>query len=191
MIRTFFLLHDFPSEVLRSRASSRRGEPCRGGLGKNPGQLSRNWKQTWQRHCREDPRRKWELLKVFFFYFSSSSQLAFSVLRPLRLKLAWRRSCPVALQWHSVPPFIQALPNGRWMANPPHRGVAALSLRPPIPTHPRHNGPNKRRGERGPRPVRLSALGKKPPHHQPAPRPPLSTDLARFQPLSSEKSKKS
>lgn len=29
-----------------------------------------------------------------------------------------------------TPPFILALSNGLWTANPPHRGVAALSLRP-------------------------------------------------------------
>lgn len=49
-----------------------------------------------------------------------------------------------------TPPFILALSNGLWTANPPHRGVAALSLRPPIPTHTHYNRANKRRGEWGP-----------------------------------------
>lgn len=59
-------------------------------------------------------------------------QLAFSpdsVERPPRLKL--REGGAVQLHYNDIQSqFIQALSNGLWIANPAHRGVAALSLRP-------------------------------------------------------------
>lgn len=52
-----------------------------------------------------------------------------SVERPPRLKL--REGGAVQLHYNDIQSqFIQALSNGLWIANPPHRGVAALSLRP-------------------------------------------------------------
>lgn len=70
----------------------------------------------------------------------------FSAERPPHLKL--REGGAVKLHYNDIQPqFIQALSNGLWIANPPHRGGSSPLITPPIPTHTHYNRPNKGRGE--------------------------------------------